>query len=110
MNKNLDNVWIIMPVYNEEEAVPLVINEWMPLFKKHLTNFVFCILNDGSKDKSFEILNEMATKNPEILVVNKANSGHGQSWDIKWQLKKMQNGFFKLIAMDNAIPIILKLY
>ncbi|MEY2830343.1 MAG: hypothetical protein RIQ33_2201 [Bacteroidota bacterium] len=40
-----------MPVYNEEEAVPLVINEWMPLFKKHLTNFVFCILNDGSKDK-----------------------------------------------------------
>jgi dolichol-phosphate mannosyltransferase len=74
-----DLVWVIMPVYNEEESLSYVIDAWLPVLRQNLNNFVFCILNDGSKDKSIEIMNAYAADNKEIKVIDKANSGHGQS-------------------------------
>lgn len=77
---SIQNLWVIMPVYNEEEAFPKVLDEWIPEFRKHFgTNYTLCILNDGSKDNSAKIIDDCATKFPEIKAVHKSNSGHGQS-------------------------------
>lgn len=74
-----DKVWVIMPVYNEEASIGHVLDTWLPVFKKNLENFTFCILNDGSKDGTLAILERYAALHPEINVVNKPNSGHGQT-------------------------------
>lgn len=68
-----------MPVYNEEESLSHVVDAWLPVFRKNLDNFVYCIINDGSKDGSIDIMNDYAAKNPEIRVIDKENTGHGQS-------------------------------
>lgn len=72
-------VWVIMPVYNEEESLSHVLDAWLPALRKELDNFVYCVINDGSKDKSVDIMKSYAASNPEIKVVDKENSGHGQS-------------------------------
>lgn len=72
-------VWIIMPVYNEEEAVPGVIKEWSEMLATTGVDYTFLMLNDGSKDATLQKLNESKNIYPNIQIVDKANSGHGQS-------------------------------
>ncbi len=72
-------VWVIMPVYNEEESLSHVLDAWLPTFRNHLDNFVFCIIDDGSTDDSLNILTDYAQRNKEISIVSKPNSGHGQT-------------------------------
>ncbi|MCB9260967.1 MAG: glycosyltransferase family 2 protein [Flavobacteriales bacterium] len=93
-------VWVIMPVYNEEESLAHVLDEWLPVFRKNLNNFVFCVLNDGSKDKSLEIANQYAAQNPEIKVVDKPNSGHGQSCIFGYKLA-IENNADWVFQMDS---------
>lgn len=76
MRKSLD---IIVPVYNEEECLSETIKRLMAvrdsLYTELDVNFIF--VNDGSKDKSFEILKEQADKFPFVKVINfSRNFGH----------------------------------
>lgn len=76
MRKTLD---IVVPVYNEEECINQTIERLMAvresLFTELDVNFIF--VNDGSKDKSFDILKDHADKTPFIKVINfSRNFGH----------------------------------
>ncbi len=68
-----------MPVYNEEEAISPVCEEWVKALDTSGLNYTLCILNDGSKDKTLEILTNIAQKHNRIKIIDKPNSGHGQS-------------------------------
>ncbi len=68
-----------MPVYNEHECVPKVIEEWRQELAKYSFGYTLCILNDGSKDNTLKILKEFETKDKNIKIVDKPNSGHGQT-------------------------------
>lgn len=74
-----NSLWIVMPVYNEEESVTSVLNEWLPILRNTAPDFTMLALNDGSKDKTGAILDQYALTCPELAVVHKPNSGHGQS-------------------------------
>lgn len=68
-----------MPVYNEEEAVSGVIEDWQKCLSEYVKGYTFCILNDGSKDSTLSILRKFEQQYPEIRVVDKKNTGHGQT-------------------------------
>lgn len=76
MRKSLD---IIVPVYNEEECLEQTISRLTgvreSLYNELDVNFIF--VDDGSKDKSFSILEEYASKNPFIKAISfSRNFGH----------------------------------
>lgn len=83
---------VIIPVYNEEGAISEVIQDWTNTLKDLNINFGIYAFNDGSKDGTLKILNELATKNPNLVVVDKPNSGHGptilkgykENLDVQW--------------------------
>lgn len=75
----MNNLWVVMPVYNEEEAVSGVIEEWQKCLSENLDNYTLCVINDGSKDNTIKILREFEQKYPQIHVIDKPNSGHGQT-------------------------------
>lgn len=68
---------LIMPVYNEEEILENVINDWTNVFEGLDIDFEILAYNDGSKDKSLEILRKNAENNSRLIVRDKKNSGHG---------------------------------
>ena len=68
-----------MPVYNEEASIGHVLDVWIPVFDEHLERYTLCVLNDGSKDNTRDILDEYANRFPQLSVVHKDNSGHGQT-------------------------------
>jgi dolichol-phosphate mannosyltransferase len=79
-NTRNNQLWVIMPVYNEQESVEHVIHEWLPVLRNSTGgNFTFCVLNDGSKDNTLKILRQMEKNEPELKVIDKKNSGHGQT-------------------------------
>lgn len=69
-------ITVLMSVYNGErwlsEAVQSILDQ---TFK----NFEFIIVNDGSNDKSLEIINNFATLDTRIRIINKLNTGLSDS-------------------------------
>ena len=78
-NKNSDNLYIIIPTYNEENNIKTVVKEWHEIVKKIGNDSKLVVINDGSKDNTLNIL-ELLKKRYECLVVlNKENGGHGDA-------------------------------
>lgn len=95
-----------MPVYNEEEAVGRVIEEWQKCLSDNLKNYTFCILNDGSKDDTLSILRQYEQKYPQIMIVDKPNSGHGQTciYGYKLALENNADWVFQIDSDGQCAP------
>lgn len=89
-----------MPVYNEQECITQVINEWMPVFRLHAKGFTWCILNDGSKDNTAQILKDLAAEIPELKIIDKPNSGHGQTC-VQGYKTAIENGAEWIFQIDS---------
>lgn len=83
---SINHLWVVMPVYNEEEAIGTVLEEWYPVLEATALNYTLCVLNDGSKDNTQAILEALQLKYPKIKIVNKTNSGHGQTCVLGYQM------------------------
>jgi len=71
---------IVIPVYNEAEAIPTVIQEWKATLDSLEISYQFLLLNDGSRDTTLEVLHGMERGDPgRIVVVDKPNAGHGRT-------------------------------
>ncbi len=69
---------IIMPVYNEEEAIGFVIDKWVKALDQLNIDYTINPYNDGSKDSSLEVIKKKAEEYPnKVIAHDKKNSGHG---------------------------------
>ena len=69
-----------MPAYNEAENIEETVKQWYPVVDKLSKEGVeakLCIANDGSKDNTFAIMNQLTGKYPCLVPLDKPNSGHG---------------------------------
>ena len=100
MSTNKNNLAIIIPVFNEQDIIKKVINDWLFVAKK-FDGFII-VINDGSSDNSLKILNKISKKNNRLRVINKKNSGHGPSvyTGYKIALKKKFNYIFQVDSDD----------
>lgn len=76
----MDNVYFVMPAYNEAENIESTIQQWYPVVEKNITvggNSRLVIANDGSKDDTFAIMEGLKEKYPLLIPLDKPNSGHG---------------------------------
>lgn len=64
-------ITVIIPAYNEEETLPDITKRLERLSQKvPQYNFEFLFVNDGSRDKTLEILQDFATRDPRISYIN----------------------------------------
>ncbi len=75
----MDKLYIVIPAYNEEENISAVVEDWYPVIEKHHGDGEsrLVIIDDGSKDSTYEILKASAQDKPLLLPLTKLNSGHG---------------------------------
>jgi dolichol-phosphate mannosyltransferase len=71
--------FVVMPVYDEAQAIGGVVEEWLPILRTATKRFTLCCLDDGSRDASPQLLDTLAAEHPEVGVVHKPNSGHGDT-------------------------------
>lgn len=73
----MDKLYIVIPAYNESENIVDVIEQWYPVVEKCGAESRLVIIDDGSRDQTYAIMQEYAKDKPQFLPLTKANSGHG---------------------------------
>ena len=61
---------IIIPVYNESESIGFLLDEVINVMTLHQLNFELIVVNDGSKDNTYQVLKELNLKIKELLVIS----------------------------------------
>ena len=74
------NFSIIIPVYNEQENISILVSEIQETLSNFKKNFEIIIVDDGSKDDTLKIVNNLNQSN--IKIIQNLNN-HGQSYSIK---------------------------
>lgn len=73
----MKKISIVISVYNEEAALREFYRESKPVFDALTWEYEMIFVNDGSSDRSGEILNELAKKDPGVKVITfSRNFGH----------------------------------
>ena len=72
-------VSVLVPICNVEKYLRECLDS---LLVQTLKNIEFICLNDGSTDSSLDILREYELKDSRIVVVDKSNSGYGDSMNV----------------------------
>ena len=57
---------VVIPVYNEEKQIEKTINEVKSAISPLGESYEIVVIDDGSVDKTWDVLKELANKNPEI--------------------------------------------
>ncbi|NDC40244.1 MAG: glycosyltransferase family 2 protein [Chitinophagia bacterium] len=72
---------VVIPVYNEQECIEEVITSWGNFLNGYLknTSFKIIVVNDGSKDNTPKILDNIKSSLPYLQVVHQQNGGHGNA-------------------------------
>ena len=73
----MDKLYIIIPAYNEEANIEMVAREWHEVVAGIGQDSRLVIINDGSKDQTYEKLCALQAELPQLLPVTKENGGHG---------------------------------
>lgn len=66
----MNKISIIVPVYNEEEAIKIFYDKIIEVSAKMEADFEYIFVNDGSKDKTLEIAKEYAKKDSRVRFVS----------------------------------------
>lgn len=72
-----DSLYIVMPAYNEESNIEKVIEHWYPVVERIGKNSRLVVINDGSKDSTYEKIKACEKKCPQLIGIDKKNEGHG---------------------------------
>ena len=66
-----EKISIIVPCYNEEDSLPIFYKEINKISKEmDEVNFEFLFINDGSKDKTLDILKDLARKDNRVRFIS----------------------------------------
>jgi len=68
MNSNVA-LSIVVPIYNEEESLPFLVNQLLEVLQPMEETFELVLVNDGSSDKSAEVIRKLSLEIPELVGV-----------------------------------------
>ncbi len=75
----MPKVSVLVPVYNVEKYLNQCLDS---LINQTLSDIEIICVNDGSKDSSLKILEEYSSKDSRIKIIDKKNTGYGNSMNI----------------------------
>ncbi|RLB06705.1 MAG: glycosyltransferase [Deltaproteobacteria bacterium] len=83
------DISIVIPVYNEEDNILPLLSELQGELDKLGRSYEIVFVDDGSRDRSFEILKGVASLNRKIKVIRfKENRGQTAAFDAGFKIAK----------------------
>lgn len=97
MNKKI-KVSILVPIYNVEKYLSECLES---LVNQTLKEIEIICINDGSTDDSLEIVKNFSKNDSRIVIIDKQNSGYGDS--MNQGLKKAKGEYVGILESDDFI-------
>lgn len=91
---------VLVPIYNVEKYLNQCLAS---LAKQTLKDIEIICINDGSTDNSLKILQKYAKKYSNFTVINKKNSGYGDS--MNQGLEKAKGEYIGIVESDDFIEL-----
>jgi glycosyltransferase involved in cell wall biosynthesis len=98
MKEKIITFSVIMPCYNSEAYVKDAIES---IIKQTYTNWELLIINDGSTDRTMEIINNFACNDKRIRVFTKENGGYCSA--VNLGLENLSGDYFLLLGSDDQL-------
>ena len=101
-----DRLFIIIPAYNEQENIRQVVSDWYPVVEKYGTDSRLVVIDDGSRDSTYSILQDMSKTMPRLTALTKANAGHGATllFGYKYALENGADYVFQTDSDGQTLP------
>ena len=74
MNTRRPEISVVVPAYQEEELIGTTIPHFIESLSKQRRSFELIVVNDGSRDRTGEILDELAADEPRLRVIHFARN------------------------------------
>ena len=94
----MPKISIIVPIYNAEKVLKRCVDS---ILNQSYKNFELILINDGSKDKSIDIINEYKEKDERIKVIDNKNKGVSETRNIG--IKTSKGEYIQFIDADDFI-------
>lgn len=110
----IPNLSVVMPTYNEEELIERVLWDAYKILKEICEDFEIIVVNDGSKDKTEEILKKLEEQIKELKLISYyPNKGYANALREGFKLAKFQyifytdsDGQFDINEIKNFFPLV----
>lgn len=99
----LPSVSIVLPAYNEEDIIEAVVQKCADYLETVCPDYEIVVVNDGSKDRTGEILDAMHAKNPKVKPVHQPNKGYGGA--LQTGFANAHKGYVFFMDSDNQFDI-----
>ena len=101
-----DRLFIIIPAYNEQANIKQVVNDWYPVVEKYGTDSRLVVIDDGSKDSTYRILQDLSKDMPKLTALTKPNGGHGATvlYGYKYALEHGADYVFQTDSDGQTLP------
>jgi glycosyltransferase involved in cell wall biosynthesis len=94
---------VVMPAYNEEAGIAAAIHD----VQRHVFAIVpdaeLLVVDDGSRDATGLILDQLAAEDHRLRVIHQSNAGHGNA--LRTGLEAASGEYILLIDSDRQIPL-----
>jgi glycosyltransferase involved in cell wall biosynthesis len=98
-----NSLTVLMPAYNEEEGIAAAVEEVTVEVLDRMAGSRLLVVNDGSRDRTGDVLDEFARNDDRIRVLHKKNGGHGPA--IHAGLESVDSDMVLLVDSDQQIPL-----
>jgi dolichol-phosphate mannosyltransferase len=68
-------IWVVLPAFNEEVALPLLLDSLVEVFEDEKREYAIIVVNDGSSDRTGQVAEEYGKRAPVIALHNDGNKG-----------------------------------
>lgn len=72
-------LYVLLPAYNEEESFPVLLPKLKTTLEKMDVEYRIVVCNDGSRDRTVELLRRYAREMPVEVIHHKLNRGLGET-------------------------------
>jgi dolichol-phosphate mannosyltransferase len=72
-------IWIVLPAFNEEASLPKLLPKIDAKLREHQLDYRLVVVDDGSTDRTAEILAEFTGRLPMAVVTHAINRGLGET-------------------------------
>ncbi|MBP5183946.1 MAG: glycosyltransferase family 2 protein [Lachnospiraceae bacterium] len=102
----MDKLYIVIPAYNEEENIEEVVKDWYPIVEKVGNGSKLVIINDGSKDSTYEKMLTLKEGRPQFEPLTKENGGHGATvlYGYNYAIKEGADYIFQTDSDGQTLP------
>jgi len=112
MAKSNFSLSIVLPAHNEAENIKNTVSNCVSYVEDKFSGYEVIVVNDGSGDSTPEIVTEMSSANPNIVLVNHVvNQGYGAALKSGFNAATRDyiffmdsDGQFNINDLDNMVP------